>query len=82
MKVVSPDELPHRVRAVENLWIPMADGTRLAARMWIPESAEERPVPAVFEYKEYGVGLSETVLITDDGHEILTDCVPELHVVK
>ncbi|MAQ13466.1 MAG: peptidase S15 [Sandaracinus sp.] len=53
MKVVSPDELPHRVRAVENLWIPMADGTRLAARMWIPESAEERPVPAVFEYIPY-----------------------------
>ena len=39
-------------------------------------------LPAVFEYKEYGVGLSETVLITEDGHEILTDCVPELHVVK
>lgn len=39
-------------------------------------------LPAVFEYREYGVGLSETVLITEDGHEVLTDCEPELHVVK
>ncbi|MEE8110738.1 MAG: Xaa-Pro peptidase family protein [bacterium] len=39
-------------------------------------------LPAVFEYQEYGVGLSETVLITENGCEILTDCAPELHVVK
>ncbi len=25
-------DFPHRVRTVENLWIPMPDGTRLAAR--------------------------------------------------
>ena len=39
-------------------------------------------LPAVFEYREYGVGLSETVLITEDGHEVLTDYPRELHVVK
>jgi Xaa-Pro dipeptidase len=39
-------------------------------------------LPAVFEYKLYGVGVSETVLITDDGHEILTDVERKLHEVK
>lgn len=39
-------------------------------------------LPAVFEYREYGVGLSETVLITEDGHEVLTNYPRELHVVK
>jgi len=39
-------------------------------------------LPAVFEYKEYGVGLSETVLITEHGHEVLTDVEQKLFVVK
>jgi Xaa-Pro dipeptidase len=39
-------------------------------------------LPAVFEYQEYGVGLSETVLITETGHEILTDVEQKLFVVK
>jgi Xaa-Pro aminopeptidase len=39
-------------------------------------------LPAVFEYREYGVGLSETVLITETGHEILTDVDQKLFVVN
>jgi Xaa-Pro dipeptidase len=39
-------------------------------------------LPAVFEYREYGVGLSETVLITESGHEILTNVEQKLFVVK
>ena len=31
----------------------MKDGTRLAAKLWIPESAEHEPVPVVFEYLPY-----------------------------
>ncbi|MBC6440975.1 MAG: CocE/NonD family hydrolase [Rhodospirillales bacterium] len=38
---------------VEHLWIPMPDGTRLAARLWLPEGAERAPVPAVLEYIPY-----------------------------
>ncbi len=41
---------PRRVRVVEDLRIPLSDGTRLSARMWIPEDAEADPVPAVIEY--------------------------------
>lgn len=41
----------HEVDVTEHLWIPLADGTRLAARMWRPRVAG--PVPAVLEYIPY-----------------------------
>src|SRR5258707_11629019 len=44
---------PVNVRHIETLWIPMADGTKLAARAWLPEVAERRPVPAILEYIPY-----------------------------
>ncbi|WP_350333759.1 CocE/NonD family hydrolase [Coralliovum pocilloporae] len=37
----------------ENIFIPLADGRRLAARVWMPDGAENNPVPAVFEYIPY-----------------------------
>ena len=46
--------LPREIREVEHAWIPLADGTRLACRYWLPVEAEERPVPAVLEYIPYG----------------------------
>jgi uncharacterized protein len=46
-----------------NVWIPMSDGARLAARIWRP--ADPTPVPAVFEYlpyrKRYGTVARDTV---------------------
>ena len=45
--------LPREVREVEHAWIPLADGTRLACRYWLPADAEERPVPAILEYIPY-----------------------------
>ena len=41
------------VRVIENEWIAMPDGARLAVRLWIPEGAEARPVPVVLEYLPY-----------------------------
>ncbi|MBL8572359.1 MAG: CocE/NonD family hydrolase [Hyphomicrobiaceae bacterium] len=41
------------VRVIEHLWIPMADGTRLGARLWLPADADAVPVPAVLEYIPY-----------------------------
>lgn len=38
---------------IENQWIRLKDGTRLAARIWMPEGAEADPVPAVFEFLPY-----------------------------
>lgn len=46
-------EFPNAVREIENLWIPMSDGCRLAARAWIPADAETEPVPAIVEYIPY-----------------------------
>jgi putative CocE/NonD family hydrolase len=39
--------------AIENQWITLKDGTRLAARIWMPDGAETDPVPAVFEFLPY-----------------------------
>ncbi|WP_200933945.1 CocE/NonD family hydrolase [Rhizobium sp. Leaf306] len=38
---------------IENQWIRLADGTRLAARIWMPDNADADPVPAVFEFLPY-----------------------------
>jgi putative CocE/NonD family hydrolase len=46
-------EFPRAVRVIENEWIPLADGTRLAARLWLPEDAARNPVPALLEYLPY-----------------------------
>ena len=45
--------LPHKVRLLQNQWIPMSDGTRLATRIWLPEEAAQQPVPAILEYIPY-----------------------------
>ena len=46
-------EFPRKVREIEHLTIPMSDGVKLAARMWLPEDAETDPVPAILEYIPY-----------------------------
>jgi putative CocE/NonD family hydrolase len=43
----------HAVRTVEHVAVPTRDGTHLAARLWLPVDADERPVPAVLEYIPY-----------------------------
>ena len=40
-------------RILENEWIPLSDGRRLAARIWLPEGAKEKPAPAILEYIPY-----------------------------
>ena len=47
------ETLPHAVRVIDNAWLPLADGTRLAARLWLPDDAERNPVPAILEYIPY-----------------------------
>jgi putative CocE/NonD family hydrolase len=37
----------------ENIWIALADGRRLAARLWLPRDAAQKPAPAVIEYMPY-----------------------------
>ncbi len=51
MKVV--ETFPYAVREIEHCWIPLPDGCRLAARIWLPEDAWRSPVPAIIEYIPY-----------------------------
>ncbi|MDO8863677.1 CocE/NonD family hydrolase [Haliea sp. E1-2-M8] len=63
MKTVT--ELPFAVEELENIWIPMADGARLAARIWMPENARSTPVPGIIEYipyrKRFGTAGRDTI---------------------
>ena len=44
---------PRAVERLDPVWIPLEDGTRLAARVWRPVDAETHPVPAILEYLPY-----------------------------
>src|SRR5947199_5309704 len=46
-------EFPREIRQVDGVWIPMPDGCRLAARLWLPVDAEHNPVPAILTYLPY-----------------------------
>ena len=64
-----PARVPARVAAIEHAWIPMPDGTRLAARIWLPEDARAASsgggreagggtsrVPAILDFLPYRQG--------------------------
>lgn len=53
MTIKTIKKFPVKFKEVENFWIPMSDGVKLAARMWLPVGAEKKPVPAVLEYLPY-----------------------------
>ena len=44
---------PHEIIEREHSLIPLRDGTRLAARIWLPNDAERNRVPAILEYLPY-----------------------------
>lgn len=45
--------LPYPVHTIEHTTIPLSDGSRLAAKMWLPAKADQEPVPAILEYIPY-----------------------------
>ena len=49
----SVGQFPRRVEEIENYWIALSDGCRLAARLWRPADAEDAPVPVILEYLPY-----------------------------
>jgi putative CocE/NonD family hydrolase len=51
MKIVT--EFPRKTVEHPDLGITMPDGTRLSARAWIPEDADENPVPMILEHLPY-----------------------------
>lgn len=46
-------DFPRKIREIETLWVPLSDGTRLAARVWLPVDAEDDPVPVILESIPY-----------------------------
>ena len=46
-------QFPHALREIEHMLIPLSDGTKLAARIWLPTDAVQNPVPAILEYLPY-----------------------------
>lgn len=63
MKTV--DDFPHQIVEEDNLYIPMPDGIRLAARLWRPDGSETAPVPAILEYipyrKRFGTAVRDAI---------------------
>jgi putative CocE/NonD family hydrolase len=51
MRIVT--EFPHAVVETPDMGIVLPDGTRLSARVWMPEDAAANPVPAILEFLPY-----------------------------
>ncbi|HEX4742830.1 MAG TPA: CocE/NonD family hydrolase [Caulobacteraceae bacterium] len=41
------------VTMIENSWVPMPDGVKLAVQLWLPADSRRRPAPIVLEYIPY-----------------------------
>ncbi|HYC44402.1 MAG TPA: CocE/NonD family hydrolase [Burkholderiales bacterium] len=51
MKVVT--RFPRAYTETEDCWIPMPDGVRLAAKLWLPDIAAKKRVPTIIEVIPY-----------------------------
>src|SRR6516164_5753202 len=47
------EQFPHQIQMLDDVRIPLSDGTKLAARIWRPVDAIADPVPAILEYLPY-----------------------------
>jgi putative CocE/NonD family hydrolase len=50
------ESLPQPVEVVPHCWVPLRNGERLAARLWLPAGADRAPAPAIVEYIPYRKG--------------------------
>jgi putative CocE/NonD family hydrolase len=46
-------DFPHKTRVVEHAPIKLSDGVTLSAMIWLPQDADQHPVPAILEYLPY-----------------------------
>lgn len=60
------NEFPYEIIEEENVWIPVTDNLKLAARIWRPEDSDRAPVPVVLEYipyrKRFGTARRDEVM--------------------
>ncbi|MEZ5923431.1 MAG: CocE/NonD family hydrolase [Hyphomicrobiaceae bacterium] len=59
-------DYPRQITVMRDVFIPLKDGTRLAAQIWLPVDADKDPVPAILEYLPYRKrdGTSERDAVT------------------
>ena len=57
--------VPESVTRLDHVWIPLSDGTRLAARIWMPVDAASTPVPGLLEAIPYR--KNDTTSVADAG---------------
>ncbi len=59
-------DYPRQIKILRDVFIPLKDGTKLAAQIWLPVDAENDPVPAILEYLPYRKrdGTSERDAVT------------------
>ena len=50
---MTPPDSPGPVRMIENEWIELPDGVRVAIRLWLPHDAESHPVSAILDSVPY-----------------------------
>jgi putative CocE/NonD family hydrolase len=51
--VRAPAQPDPGIREIDDLWIPLSDGARLSAHLWLPPQADLTPVPAIVEVSPY-----------------------------
>ena len=51
MKII--ENFPNKIKVLDPIFIELSDGVRLAARIWLPTDAPDKPVPAILEYLPY-----------------------------
>ena len=44
---------PYKVKIIDNIWIPLSDGCKLAAKIFKPNISSNKKVPAILEYIPY-----------------------------
>jgi putative CocE/NonD family hydrolase len=44
---------PYKVKIIDNVWIPLSDGCKLAAKIFKPVSLSNKKIPAILEYIPY-----------------------------
>ena len=44
---------PYKVKIIDNIWIPLSDGCKLAAKIFKPDVSDKVKVPAILEYIPY-----------------------------
>ena len=53
MDIVVKTKFEHEIHEIENIFICMKDGCKLATRIWLPSDFQQKKYPAILEYLPY-----------------------------